>query len=230
MLKQGRLRLETNYPIAADSVDHLYPHGTANDNTHWPRFVERCEEVYGYDLAMLDLGCAGGGLVYDFAVRGHDAYGLEGSDYSLRQQRAEWSTIPDRLFTCDLTKPFALMLEESSSAYNFDVITAWDVMEHIPEEALATFFANVRAHLKPHGIFVGTVSTRPAREAPDGRNYHATIRDKEWWLACFEQNGLRPTTPEPFAYEDYPRGNGNNYPANFMLQPGTGFHFCMDMR
>src|SRR5689334_16808285 len=76
--------------LADDSLDHIEPRGTANDNTHWVPFVARCEAYFGFrDLRYLDLGCAGGGLVFDFAVRRHLAVGLEGSDYSLKRSRAE---------------------------------------------------------------------------------------------------------------------------------------------
>ena len=43
----------------------------------------------------------------------------------------------------------------------------------------------------------------------------------------FAAAGLTARVPEPFLFEDYPRGNGNNYPANFRLHPETGFHFAL---
>ncbi|MGQ0533304.1 MAG: hypothetical protein ACT4OF_11535 [Caulobacteraceae bacterium] len=50
--------------IADDSLDHIEPRGTAQDNTHWLPFVAKCEAHFGHrDLRYLDLGCAGGGLV-----------------------------------------------------------------------------------------------------------------------------------------------------------------------
>lgn len=218
--------LETAKPVAEESVDHRFPHGTARDCTRWPRFVFACERIFGPKLSFLDLGCAGGGLVLDFVLRGHDALGLEGSDYSLLRQRAEWRTLPHRLMTCDIAAPFKIW-RASGAEMQFDVISAWDVMEHIPEPALPVLFENVRKHLSPRGIFTGTVSTRPARVAPDGTNYHATVRPKAWWEEAFAQAGLAPCRPEPFLFEDYPRGNGNNFPANFLENPETGFHFAL---
>jgi hypothetical protein len=58
----------------------------------------------------MDLGCSGGGIILDALLRGHMAIGLEGSDVSLKQQRAEWRVIPNHLFTCDITKPFYYMI------------------------------------------------------------------------------------------------------------------------
>ena len=221
-----RFLLETEKPVAVDSVDHLFPHGTARDSTRWPRFVFACERLFGPKLSFLDLGCAGGGLVLDFTLRGHDALGLEGSDYSLLRQRAEWRTLPHRLMTCDIAAPFRIRRADGSDM-QFDVVSAWDVLEHIAESALPAMLENVRKHLSPRGIFTGTVSTRSARVAPDGTNYHATVRPKEWWEAAFAKAGLAPRRPEPFLFEDYPRGNGNNFPANFRENPETGFHFAL---
>jgi 2-polyprenyl-3-methyl-5-hydroxy-6-metoxy-1,4-benzoquinol methylase len=218
--------LDTGKPVAKDSLDHRFPHGTASDNTRWPRFVAACERLFGPHLKFLDLGCAGGGLVLDFALRGHDAMGLEGSDYSLVRQRAEWRTLTHRLMTCDIAQPFKIR-RVNGDAMKFDVISAWDVLEHIQEADLPILFKNVRDHLAPQGIFTGTVSTRSARVAPDGANYHATVRPKTWWLDAFAASGLEFRVPDPFEFEDYPRGNGNNYPANFKTQPDTGFHFSL---
>lgn len=220
--------LETGKPVAKDSVDHRFPHGTAADNTRWPRFVAACERVFGPQLRFLDLGCAGGGLVLDFVLRGHDAIGLEGSDYSLMRQRAEWRTLKHRLMTCDITEPFKVT-RATGDAMIFDVISAWDVLEHIPEEKLPTLFKNVAEHLVENGIFTGTVSTRTARVAPDGTNYHATVRPQTWWTEAFLTAGFIPKVPGPFEFDDYPRGNGNNYPANFRTQPQAGFHFALGL-
>jgi 2-polyprenyl-3-methyl-5-hydroxy-6-metoxy-1,4-benzoquinol methylase len=218
--------LDTGKPVAEDSVDHRFPHGTASDSTRWPRFVAACERLFGPRLKFLDLGCAGGGLVLDFVLRGHDAMGLEGSDYSLVRQRAEWRTLKHRLMTCDITQSFKIR-RPNGEAMAFDVISAWDVLEHIPEAALPILFKNIVEHLAPQGIFTGTVSTRSARVAPDGTNYHATVRPKAWWLDAFAAAGLVFRVPDPFEFEDYPRGNGNNYPANFSTQPDSGFHFSL---
>jgi SAM-dependent methyltransferase len=218
--------LDSEHPVARDSVDHLYPHGTANDNTHWPPFVEACERLFASPLCFLDLGCAGGGLVKDFVDRGHYAVGLEGSDYSERTGRAEWTTIPGHLATCDIRRPFHLS-HRDGTPLRFDVISAWDVLEHIDEVDLPVLLENVFEHLKDAGVFVGSVSTRPARALPDGRNYHATVQPVSWWHDLFGRHAFTDAGLEAFAFHAFPRGNGNNYPANFKTHPETGFHFVL---
>jgi hypothetical protein len=58
----------------------------------------------------MDLGCSGGGLVFDFLLRGHTAVGIEGSDFSQKSQRAEWRLLNQcNLLTADITKPFQVI-------------------------------------------------------------------------------------------------------------------------
>jgi 2-polyprenyl-3-methyl-5-hydroxy-6-metoxy-1,4-benzoquinol methylase len=106
----------------------------------------------------MDLGCSGGLLVHDFLNRGHFSVGLEGSDFSLKNKRAQWPAIGEtNLFTCDISKPF-LVVNDNKQVL-FDVITAWEVIEHIHPNDLPQFFLNVNNHLKSNGYFLGTIST-----------------------------------------------------------------------
>jgi SAM-dependent methyltransferase len=223
---KAKVRVITDHPIARESDDHKHPWGTANDNTRNPRFVEACRRHFQRNLRYLDLGCAGGGLVLDFLLQGHFAVGLEGSDISLRGQRAEWRVLPHNLFTCDITKPLAVCNAANEKPIVFDVITAWEVMEHIKEADLAVLFANVRKHLAPDGLFVGSIATTKDENPQTGAVYHQTVKPQPWWRSRFEQNGLAFLERHPFAFGDFCRGTGVIcYDPNFMLDPSLGFHF-----
>jgi cyclopropane fatty-acyl-phospholipid synthase-like methyltransferase len=165
----------------------------------------------GQLLHYLDLGCAGGGLVLDFLLRGHPAVGIEGSDYSLLEQRAEWRLLADRaLFTADVTHPFAICLADGSP-FQAHVATAWDLMEHLAEDDLPAFFANLRKHLRRDGRFVGSISTRPADGDMPGRtcdNYHRTVRPEEWWTEQFRMHGFALLSDHGLVPEDFARGTG----------------------
>lgn len=217
--------------VADDSLDHLEPRGTANDNTHWLPFVAKCEQHFGFrDLRYLDLGCAGGGLVFDFASRRHFAMGLEGSDYSLNRKRAEWATIPGNLFTCDITRKFRITDKSSGEPFKFDVIGIWDALEHLAEERLPVFFENIRTHLSREGLFCGTVSTRHASASVSGGNHHEIVQPRSWWEAMFAEHGFAPVAQPVFDFLDYPRGNGVIFPANFREHPEEGFHFTLKLK
>ena len=186
------LKLITDFPIAYESYDHQMPKGTMHDNTHHVPFVERIEEMAeGRKLIFADLGCSGGGLVKDFIDRGHEAIGIEGSDYSQRNKRAEWATIPDHLHTADITKPFFIS-DENRTAGICDVITAWDVMEHITENDLNGLLANIRNNLKVGGLFVCSIATFP--DEP----HHVTLKEEPWWVDKFAKFKLVKLTPPAF--------------------------------
>lgn len=217
------IRVTTDHPLAEDTPDHLFPRGTAGDNTRSPRFVAACETLLGNPIRHLDIGCAGGGLVWDFTQRGHFSIGIEGSDWSLREQRAEWRTIPDRLFTADVRHPFRIE-DGSGRPQKFDVVTAWELFEHIPEASLPTLLYSIRQHLRPGGLVVASIATFVDRDEA-GHDFHATIRDQKWWDALFEREGL-PPIESPFSLKDYPRGSGNprSHDWDAQANPNMGFH------
>jgi len=219
------MELETDCPIAIDTDDHKIPWGTAQDNTRSPRFVARCEELFQRQLTYLDLGCSGGGLALDFILRGHRGFGVEGSDFSKKAQRAEWRLLPNNLFTADITKTFR-MRDKTRAIVQCDVISAWEVMEHIADEDLASVLANVRAHLKPDGIFVGSIALRPDDHPATGASYHRTVRPRDWWLSRYRVLGFDFTDQHPFEFGDYCRGTGNGpIDPDYTQQADVGFHF-----
>ncbi len=219
---------------ARESVDHILPKGTIRDNTRWPRLGVWAEEQFGRKVRFLDLGCAGGGLVYDMLSLGHDAIGVEGSDLSAHYTRAEWGTIRERLFVADITKDFDLQDTESEGRVLFDFITAWEVLEHIPEEKIDGLFANIIRHLAVGGIFAASVATYEDSDATTGLRWHQTVQSKGWWLAKIRQ--IAPEFVEikdGWKSKDFPRGSGNpNIPWDWDAEenPERGFHLVLRRR
>jgi SAM-dependent methyltransferase len=219
--------LQTNHPVASESNDHKRPWGSKNDNTRSPRFVLACERHFPRaQLDYLDLGCSGGGLILDFLLRGHRAIGLEGSDYSLKAQRAEWRLLGNRcLFTADITKPFQIFPPTNSGeGFTAHVVSAWEVMEHIGEEDLPALFENVKRHLRPDGYFIGSISL--FEDVVDGVSYHPTVKPRGWWSDKFKEFGLPFTDRHDFEFGDFCRGTGNGYfDGDYSRDPELGFHF-----
>ncbi len=116
--------LKTKYPVAISSPDHTHPWGTKRDNSTKAAFITEVETYFGgKKLTFLDLGCSGGQLTIDCNKRGHAAVGLEGSDYSVKNGRANWPQYYNKcLFTCDVCKPFKLLFDGAPA--QFDCITA----------------------------------------------------------------------------------------------------------
>lgn len=177
-------KIVTNHPIAYESNDHIEPLGTARDNTKNGAYVRELIRRCGPDMKYMDLGCSGGGFVYQFINSGIFAVGVEGSDFSQKNKRAEWATIPDYLFTGDITKPFHFVDEEENKIV-FDAISAWDVLEHISRDDLPKVIQNIRSNLVDGGLFIASIAT-----FPDQENLHVTLEHKPWWDALFNEHGF----------------------------------------
>jgi cyclopropane fatty-acyl-phospholipid synthase-like methyltransferase len=173
----------TNHPVAYESFDHIEPKGTKADNSKSDSFLNSVIN-FKKEVRYLDLGCAGGGFVQQFVQAGQIAMGVEGSDYSKKNKRAEWATIPDNLFTADITKPFYFKDLETDDKLKFNVMSAFDVLEHLFEDQLPGFFNNLRSNLDEDGHFVCAI----ANFGDNG--YHHTLKPEEWWLEKFFENGF----------------------------------------
>lgn len=223
-----QIELQTDYPIAYESDDHIHPWGTMNDNTRSQRFVKKTEMITAKDcLNILDLGCAGGGMVYDFTLAGHNAFGMEGSDLSKKTNRASWRLIPHALATGDITKEFQLLDAANGATMQFDIITMWEVFEHIAEKDFDMIFTNINKHLNDNGLFVGSVACYEDKNEETGAVYHLSVHPKEWWQAKFKEHGFVMLDESPYDPYDYPRGtqNGLYDSSNYHTQEGKGFHF-----
>jgi len=186
----------TDFPIAVDSPDHIYPQGTKNIlggpyYTWSDGFNPFADEVVDYfkkpDLRVLDLGAASGYLVSDFLKRGCLTVGLEGSNWPVINQVDNWTKLHNKnLFTCDISKPFQIL--ESEKEVKFDLINAWEVIEHIAPENLATFAKNVYNHLSDEGIFAFSLSPWFEPSKVDKKtNLHLSheIKKKSQWEEIF---------------------------------------------
>jgi len=224
---EQRFKVRTDFPVAFHSADQLHPHGSIRDNSRNYRFNIRLYRLLGHaeSIALLDLGCSGGGLVRSFLEDGHAAVGLEGSDASLNARSGEWETIPFHLFTCDIVKPFAILSGRGESAL-FDVVTAWEVLEHIQEGDLPQLAANIRDHLRDGGLFVCSVAFFPDGDPRVGAVYHQTLRPVDWWVSLFAGYGFEVVQDHPFQPEDMVRGHGRDF-KNWHPADGAGAHLVL---
>lgn len=203
------IRVLTEHPVAVDSLDHKVPGGTMMDDSRNHKFNEILYGLRAGPLKIMDLGCAGGGFVKDCLGDGHFAVGLEGSDYSLLRKRAQWATIPDNLFTTDITKPFTVLVD--GEPCRFDIVTMWEVAEHIEQGDLPALCLNVRNHLAPAGWWIMSVSRQPG-------GHHVCVKQRQWWEGFFEREGFRnrPDVVAKFGKE-FVRGEAYGAPDSFHL-------------
>lgn len=76
-------------------------------------------------------------------------------------------------------------------AGTFDGVLCCDVAEHIPEEEVGVFLADVMGYARKF-VFM-TISCAPAdKRLPDGRNCHLTVRPPKWWAAQISSVKRKP--------------------------------------
>ena len=198
----------------------------AAEDARQPRFVAACERLFpGRALQHLDLGCGGGGLVWDFLAAGHQSWGVAAD-----RQHGFRRVVPGRFLAADLQRPFQLLREDGTPAH-FDIITAWDVLERMPADAVAQLFGQIRQALGVDGVFVASVANFEAHDPATGAPLHLTLQPREWWLARAAEAGLRtPHRSLPFAPDDFVRGAANprcdDWDARW--EPSPGFHLTLE--
>jgi len=210
----GKFKVITDFPIAFDSPDHLAPRGTAQDNSSNELWIKNIVDLFGRKrkIRAMDLGCAGGALVKDLLKHTPYAIGLEGSDYSVIHARVCWPKFyNNNLFTCDISRPFHI--EYDNKPFLCDVITAWEVCEHIHPDRIESFFKNIYNHLAPVGVFMASVSTFSDKNSDnDGNiyNLHQSVMCEKEWHSIIESTGL-------FKIKKYDKLMGCVREGNFLL-------------
>ncbi|MBQ6534468.1 MAG: class I SAM-dependent methyltransferase [Opitutales bacterium] len=226
--RDAAVKLCAEAPLALDSNDTLFPESTLEGVARKPRFTNKIKEIFGESASLLDIGCGGGGVVYDALASGVPPYGVDGSDENKKLQSGYWSVIPGNLLTADATKPFHF--EKGGQRIKFKVVSSWECLEHIPEGALAGFLDNVFANLDDGGYFIGSISRMPYEDREKGVVYHVTLKDKEWWKAKFEDSNLEflEISETPFIVSDFCRGVGLGWQdahTNYLKNKDDGILF-----
>jgi len=191
------MKVITDHPVAYDSPDHIFPWGTKRDNTTDPGFIREIEEWFGgRKIKTLDVGCSGGQLTIDFNNRGHMAVGIEGSDYSVKHARANWPQFHNVcLFTCDATKPYQIVDDEGNQIL-FDLVTSWEVVEHIASHDLRPFFDNIKKHMADDAIFCASIA--PIPDVVEGHVLHQSVYPKDVWFNVLLPEHFSVITDLPF--------------------------------
>lgn len=180
------ITVNTKYPIACDSKDHITPYGCIRDSNTNEFFINEIVNHFKKEkLKVLDIGCAGAQLIVDHHNRGDIAVGIEGSSNVLiGVGNHNWKQYKDNfLFLCDASRPYEILLDNKK--IKFDFIQCWEVLEHIPTERLHLYLTNVKNHLVEDGLFCGSISTVDCSSGT-----HVSILPKERWVTIFNDAGL----------------------------------------
>ena len=125
--------------------------------------------------SAFDVGCAKGFLVKALCELGVDAYGIDPSEYALKEAHPD---IKERL-TPGIAQSIPLGDNEC------DLVTCFDVLEHIPEKDVAKVLEEMLRVTKEWLILRLVTKKLPG----DIDKNRSTIHDKEWWHKQIEKAG-----------------------------------------
>jgi len=169
--------IKTDFPFCYDSEDYKQPCGSAHDYYSNPLFIQRTELLFRgpSPLFVLDLGCANGTMIVDYIKKGHVGIGIDGSDFGVKNKTGGWGTNPESFFNADLAKPFSLIRTDFDDRVIFDIVTAWEVLEHIKEEDLPQFFENIKKHISASSLCFFSIALF------ESGPYHQNVKNETWW-------------------------------------------------
>lgn len=160
-----------NSGFASEGYDQV--HGTWR---HWMPFL--AAEV-GHGARLVDLGCAYGFLVVEALEGGFRALGVDASRFAVAQAARHAPPAAGRLVAAHAERlPFA----DASC----DVVTAFDVLEHVPRPEL--LIAEAARVLRPGGLLVAATPDPLLfdRDEPT----HVAERPPSWWVRTLEEAGF----------------------------------------
>ena len=143
---------------------------------HWMPFLR---EQVGVGARLLDLGCAYGFLVVEALEAGFDALGVDASRFAVGEAGAWAPPAVGRLLVAHAERlPFA--------DASFDVVTAFDVLEHVPRPEL--LLAEAARVLRPGGLLVG--ATPDPLLFDRSEETHVAEHVPSWWVRELERAGF----------------------------------------
>ncbi|GBF08530.1 putative S-adenosylmethionine-dependent methyltransferase [Aeropyrum pernix] len=135
------------------------------------------------DIRWLDIGCGLGYLVKEAMEEGIDAYGIEISDYALRnaiiKERVKLGSITDIPFEDEY----------------FDVVSAFDVLEHIHPRDTFKALSEIHRVLKPKGILIMTTPNPCYIDSWIYDLTHINVRPPKYWKMLLEQQDFKVKMP-----------------------------------
>lgn len=172
----------THYPDGGNYFDTAYRDYAAQNPDrkldHYLGEIATYGAIEG-DVSLLDVGCGRGSFLRRAAEVRPD-WRLAGTDIDREGVAATRQAVPSAQV---LEAPATDTPFEPDS---FDVITAWDVLEHVPD--LAAVLESVTNMLRPEGIFVFVVPvydgiTGPIIRQLDKDPTHIHKKGRDWWIS-----------------------------------------------
>ena len=138
---------------------------------------------------VLEFGCAHGFLIKCLLDFGVNAYGLDISDYAIKNSHTD---ITNRLALIKSNNIKNALKKLDFKKKNFDWIISKDVFEHIPISHLKSLLNQMKKLTKKLFVIVplGDNSKYRIKQYHLDKT-HIVIKNEKWWSNLFEQNGFR---------------------------------------
>lgn len=189
---------------------------TKSNERHWGAQLRLIKKKLGSSCQLLDIGCGAGYFLVYARSLGYDVEGVEPSN---------------KLNT--RTQEYRLTIHESIDSVldqtrKYDVVTLFEVIEHIPPSDLSLFLRKVSSILAPGGIILGTTPNAdslniliskekdPAVWPPS----HVSYFTRRSLFRLFADHGFEKN--RLFTYGVIPFRSNKERPS-FINQPNTGY-------
>jgi 2-polyprenyl-3-methyl-5-hydroxy-6-metoxy-1,4-benzoquinol methylase len=123
------------------NLEARYLSGATNSRTK--NIIASCGEIAG--KRVLELGCGGGFMAREFALRGAQVTGIDYAEAGIRFGKRRYPEL-------DLRTGSAYELTSTFAAGTFDIVTLLDVIEHMSDHE--KLLDNIRYVLKPGGRLI----------------------------------------------------------------------------
>ena len=155
------------------SADHQKPYGTIMAGFSFPHFLLARAMIRACDIhSWCDMGTGSATLPLQAARLGiTNVFAIEGSDAALKAGKVQLPLT--NYCVADICLPLEVAAEDGTPA-NFDVVSALELVEHIPDSKLKGLFDNIR-RLQPK-LVVFAIGLQP--DPP----YHVNLKSMSAWI------------------------------------------------
>ncbi|HXK61844.1 MAG TPA: methyltransferase domain-containing protein [Acidobacteriota bacterium] len=189
---RGTLVLETDFPCETELREHFRAlrKFVETPDTTFSDFLQRLSAVYPDTCPrLLDLGCGDASFLKEVQELSFQVFGLD-VDRAASEAFDQTEASPN-LFFCNYTRRFTLRERHSrgTRTAKFQIITCWNILEHVPERQLSDLLTTLRRHLDVRlGLFLASISLRPCYLAHG--ECHPAARPESWWRNLFRNCGF----------------------------------------
>lgn len=153
--------------MSVELYDDIFFKKRVSYNKRAPVLIKGIIEMY-HPLSYIDCGAALGDLVNEALTQNIDAYGLEGTEACFPYLQCP----KERMLIRDLTKTISFDRQ-------FDVLTCFEVAEHIEETYVDVFIENI---CRLSNVLVISIC-----DYGPTTKIHPTVKPHEWWMPKFDK-------------------------------------------